>query len=255
MEHLLAAQAQDILLLFARIGAFCLVMPFFSDEALPGPIRLLLSLAMTIALSGLLRGLLPAMPVSAPAMLILLGSELACGLMFALLVRLFFMALGMAGAIMSIQTGLTSAIAYDPATGGQAPVLSRLASLCGLVFCLSLGVHHVWIAALVDSYRLFPPGALPDAPDMLTLAVETVARALAVAVSLAAPLLAYGLIVNLALGLFARLAPAIQVFFVGQPLVLALGLLLTAATLPPAIAVFAGLHEQWLADLWGGSGG
>ena len=122
-----------------------------------------------------------------------------------------------------------------------------------LCFCaITHLIHHLWIAAIVRSYSVFPVGAVPNLGDLAQLAVATVGQSFALAVSLAGPFLVYGLLFNLALGFSSRLAPAIQVFFIAQPLNLLLGLALFAGTVGTMLTVFGDQFALWLQDGWTG---
>src|SRR5206468_1433675 len=114
----------------------------------------------------------------------------------------------------------------DPAQGGSAPLLSKFVSVAAAVTCMGLSVHHLWIEAIVRSYTVFPIGGLPNAGAFAQLALRVTSQSLALGVVLAGPLVIYGIVFNVALGLSARLAPAIQVFFISQPANLLLGLAL-----------------------------
>lgn len=243
-------EAAAFLILFARIGAVLMLLPVFSEDAVPGRIRLLIALGTTIGLWGLLAG--QAMPAAAdmgplPGVLV---TELLIGLALGMLVKIMFQAIAIAGSIVSLQIGLSSAIIFDPAQGGQAPLLSKFVGVAAAVVCMALAVHHLWIASIVRSYALFPVGALPPAGDFATLALHTATRAMALGIGLAAPLLVYGIVFNVALGLAARLTPAIQVFFVAQPLNLLLGLALFATVLGTMLAGFATAMATWMQAGW-----
>lgn len=246
----LPAYATAFLLLFARVGAVLMLLPVFGEEAVPGPVRLLLALGLTLALSGLLSGNVLPHSRDDDGLLGLLVAELLVGLSLGMLVKLFFQAIGMAGSLVSMQVGLSSALLFDPGLGGQVPVLAKLCALAAALVCLGLGIHHLWIAAIVRSYDVFPVGAVPNPGDLAQLAVATVGKAFALAVSLAGPFLVYGLLFNLALGFSSRLAPAIQVFFIAQPLNLLLGLALFAGTAGAMLTVFGDQFAGWLQDGW-----
>jgi flagellar biosynthetic protein FliR len=243
----LPAQATSFMLLFARVGAVLMLLPVFSEEGVPGRIRLLTALAMTFGLSGLL---LPQVALADTGAGLGLGgtlvAELLVGLGLGLLVRILFQAVQIAGSIVSLQIGLSAAAIFDPSQGGIAPVLSRFIGVAAAVVCLSLGIHHLWIEAIVRSYDSFPVGALPAAGDMAALGVAAVSRSMALGLSLAAPLVVYGIVFNIVLALAARLAPAVQVFFVAQPLNLLLGLALTATVIGAMLSGFAAAFAGWI---------
>lgn len=246
----LPLSAIALLILFARIGALLMLLPVFSEEAVPGRLRLLIALGMTLGLSGLLSGRTMAAAGNAVALPSVLIAEILVGLAMGMIVRLMFQAAAMAGSIISLQIGFSSALINDPAQGGQAPLLSKFVSVAGTMVCLALGVHHLWIATIVHSYDLFPVGVLPPAADFATLAISVSGKALALAIGLSAPLLVYGLVLNIALGMAVRLTPAIQVFFIAQPLTLLLGVALLATIMGPLLLTFAGAMADSLQATW-----
>lgn len=246
----LPLQVTGFLILFARVGAVLMLLPVFSEEAVPGRIRLLIAFAMTLGLWGLMAPtVLPAVG-NADALAGTLVVELGLGLAMGMIVRLMFQAAVMAASIASVQIGLSSALIFDPALGGQLPVLAKLVTLAATLVCLAMGLHHLWIGAIIRSYDMFPVGAVPNTGDFATLAVTTVGRAMSLSVSLAAPLLIYGIIFNVALGFSARLAPTIQVFFIAQPLNILLGIALLAVVLGAMLSAFAMAMTDWMQSGW-----
>ncbi|MBJ6122056.1 flagellar biosynthetic protein FliR [Sphingomonas mollis] len=244
-------EATAFLLLFARVGAVLMVLPVFSEDAIPGRIRMMIAFAMTLGLWGLLSPYV--MPFARDTAMLpgIVVVELLTGLGLGMLVRIMFFAMATAGSIISLQIGLTSALLSDSQQGGQAMALSKFVSVAASVVCMALLVHHLWIAAIVRSYTTFPVGGLPAAGDFATLAFATAGRSLALAVSLAAPMIVYGIVFNTALGLSARLAPAIQVFFVMQPLNLVFGIALFATLAGAMMTAFAGSMASWVQAGWG----
>lgn len=245
------AEAAAFLILFARIGAVLMLLPVFGDDAVPGRIRLLIALGTTIGLWGLLQGRAATVAADSAALPGVLVTELLIGLGLGLLVKMMFQAIAIAGSIVSLQIGLSSAVIFDPAQNGTAPLLSKFTSVAAAVVCMAMAVHHLWIAAIVRSYTLFPVGSMPAAGDFATLALHTATGAMTLGISLAAPLLVYGIVFNVALGMAARLAPAIQVFFVAQPLNLLLGVALFAGVIGAMLTGFATAMAAWMQGGWG----
>ncbi len=242
-------------LVFARIGAMLMLVPAFSDDAVPGRIRLLIAFATAAGLQGLVSGQfaasLDAIMASDAAFARVLLTELLTGMVLGGIIRLMFLAITIAGAIISLQVGLTSALVNDPSAGGQVPILGRFISVAALLLCLGMGVHHLWIRSLVDSYAVFPVGQMVPASDFAQLAIRAATGAMALGLSLAAPIVVYGIVFNCALGLAARLAPQLQIFFIGQPLNILLGLALTTAALSASLTGFADRMAEWMGALWG----
>jgi len=228
-----------LLLLFARVGTVSMLLPAFSEDAIPGRIRLLFGVGLAFGLYGPLNRIVTPIATAPIGFIALLVSEMMVGLALGMIVRIIFQSATMAGAIASMQIGLSSALVFDPAQGGQAPLLSRFAGVAAAVMCLSLNLHHLWIAAILKSYAAFPIGGLPSASGFAQLALQAVAQSMAIALSLVAPLILYGVLFNLALGLAARMAPTIQVFFIAQPLNILLGMTLLATTVGLMFTSFA----------------
>ncbi len=243
-------QATGFLILFARVGAVLMLLPVFSEDAVPGRIRLLIAAGMTAGLWGLMGSTTQAAAAGGnlPATIL---AELMTGLAMGAIVKIMFMAVSMAGSVISMQVGLSAAVMFDPAQGGQAPLVSKFVTVAAAVVCMAMQVHHLWIGAIVHSYDLFPVGGLPPAQDFAQLAIATVGRSMSLGVGLAAPLIIYGVVFNVALGLAARLAPAIQIFFIAQPLNILAGLALTASVLGLILTGFATAMAEWLNAGWG----
>lgn len=246
----LPLQVSAFLILFARVGAVLMLLPVFSDESVPGQIRLLIAFALSLGLWGLLSATVLPAARHENALTGTLLIELGVGLGLGTIVRLMFHAAGMAASIASTQIGLSSALIFDPALGGQTPVLAKLVVLVATIVCFSFGLHHLWIGALMRSYDLFPVGIVPNLGDFAALAVATVGKSMSLAVSMAAPLLVYGIVFNVALGLSARLAPTIQVFFIAQPLNILLGIALFGVVLGVMISAFAAAMSDWIQSGW-----
>lgn len=234
----LELQVSAFFIVFARVGAVLMLLPVFGEDAVPGRIRLMIAFAMAAALYGMLGGPARAAVSGGAVLPALLVAELMTGLAMGMIVKILFFSISMAGSLVSLQVGLSSAVIFDPAQAAQSPLLSKFAGLAAALVCMGMQVHHLWIGAIVQSYHNFPIGGLPPMQDFAQLAIAAVGRSMMLGISLAAPLIVYGIVFNVALGLAARVSPAIQVFFIAQPLNLLLGLSLAAATIGTMLTFF-----------------
>ncbi|MFZ5746614.1 MAG: flagellar biosynthetic protein FliR [Pseudomonadota bacterium] len=246
----LELQATAFLILFARVGAVLMLLPVFSEDAVPQQIRLLLSFGMTAAMFAFLGDTARA-AVSQGGLPAILIAELLTGLAIGSIVKILFYAISIAGSIISLQIGLSSAVIFDPGQSGQVPLMSKFVTVAAALVCMAAQVHHLWLGAIVDSYHLFPIGGLPPAEDFAHLAIAAVSRSMMLGISLAAPFLIYGIVFNVALGLSARVAPAIQVFFISQPLNILLGFALLVTTIGAILTFFATAMTDLMLGGWG----
>jgi len=243
-------QASTFLILFARIGAVVMLLPAFSDDGIPAQVRLLLAVGFSFGLYGLLGGRAAEAAAHDSTLVGTVIAEMLVGIAEGMIVRILFNAAAMAGSVISMQVGLSSTLIADAQMGGQVPLLAKFSATAATVLCLVLNVHHLWIGMIVHSYDLFPVGTLPPAGDFAELAVKTIGRATTLALGMAAPLVIYGILFNVALGMAARIAPAIQVFFIAQPLNVLLGLTLFAATIGTALMGFAQAMGEFMRSGW-----
>jgi len=240
------------LIVFVRVGAVAMLLPVFSETTIPAQLRLLLALGLSMGLYGMVsEHVLPAV-ANDRALPGLVVSEMLVGLAMGGIINLLFRAMAIAGGIISLQIGLSSVLVPDPDGGGQSPLMARFLTVAATLVCLGLGVHHLWIASIVKSYAVFPVGGLPPAQDFARLAVDTIDQSMRLAIGLSAPLLAYGILFNVALGLAARMAPTIQVFFISQPLHIMLGFAILIGTLGAMMMVFANTMGTFMQNGWGG---
>lgn len=228
---LLPATALAFLLIFARVGTLVMLLPAIGESAVPARLRLVFALMLTLVFFPILSDSLPGIPVTLGGLVSLLFTEMIVGFFIGLLVRLVMSALQVAGSVIAMQTGLGFAQNFDPSQGQQSAIFGSFLYVLGVAMIFTTDLHHLFVAAIFDSYQLFPPGRLPPVEDGLALAVETVADSFALGIQLSAPFLAFGLIFYFGLGVLARLMPQVQVFFVGAPANILLGFIMFAALL------------------------
>jgi flagellar biosynthetic protein FliR len=179
----------------------------------------------------------------------MLGEEIFIGAVLGLAARLTMSALQVAGSVIAQQIGLAFVTAIDPTQGEQGAIVGNFLSMLGVTLIFAVDLHHLVIAGLNDSYTLFAPGELPLLGDVAALTTRTVADAFRIGIQLSAPFLVFGLLFNVGLGVLSRLMPQMQVFFVGMPLTILLGLLILAFVLGAMMTVYLGDVRHMLTEL------
>ncbi|MBZ0218688.1 MAG: flagellar biosynthetic protein FliR, partial [Fimbriimonadaceae bacterium] len=111
-------------------------------------------------------------------------------------------------------------------------------SMTAIAVIFVTDLHHLLIVAIVESYTMFQPGNLIPLGDFAEMATRTVANSFRVAIQIAAPFLAFGLLFYLGVGVLARLMPQVQVFFVIMPVNILLGFILFALLLSVMVKMF-----------------
>jgi flagellar biosynthetic protein FliR len=234
----LPALAAAFLLVFARIGTMVMLMPGLGEVNIPTRIRLGIALALTLILLPLHRNAYQVNLDSLAPLPFLIVHEILVGLILGATARVTISALTVAGSVIAQQLGLGFVTAVDPTQGQQGIVVGNLLTILGITLLFATDLHHLVIAALTDSYKIFRPGELISSGDVASLATKTFALAFKIGVQLSAPFLVFGLVFNLGLGVLARLMPQMQVYFVGAPLSILLGFLILVAVIATMMGTF-----------------
>lgn len=221
------ATAQQVFaagLVFARLGAIIMLLPGFGETFIPPRIRLSFALALTLMLFPIISRGVPPLPVDAAGLGGAVIKELLIGLMIGAILRLFMSSLASAGEIVSLQTTLSFAQTANPMQAQPSTTLGTFLGLIGITLIFATDLHHLFVAAIVKSFELFPFTQPVPVADAGELAVQTVSRSFGLGLQLAAPVVVFSLIFNIAVGLVGRVMPQFQVFFVATPLIVLLGL-------------------------------
>ncbi|MFN7085454.1 MAG: flagellar biosynthetic protein FliR [Burkholderiales bacterium] len=229
----------------ARILALIMSAPVLSNPALPLRVRVALALLITAIVAPTL-GPPPAIDPGSLLGLLILAQQIVIGVALGFAIRIVFVAVEMAGELAGLQMGLGFAVFFDPQNAGQSPVVGQFLEIVAILAFLSMDGHLQMIYLLSGSFTALPVAAATlEAPTFFML-VEWGAEIFRVGVLLALPLLASLLIANLALGVLTRAAPQLNLFAVGFPLTLALGLLMLGLVLPFLTPALTRLFENGL---------
>jgi flagellar biosynthetic protein FliR len=218
-------------LVFARLGAIIMLLPGLGETFIPPRIRLSFALALSLMLFPVLVGKVPALPTGAGDFGLVIAKEVLIGLMIGAILRLFMTSLAAAGEIVSLQTTLSFAQTANPMQATPSTTLGTFLGLIGIVLIFATDLDHLFIAAIVKSFDLFPFGRDIPVADAGQLAVQTLGGSFALGVQLSAPVIVFSLIFNIAAGLVGRVMPQFQVFFAATPLIVLLGLSIFALSL------------------------
>ena len=245
----LPAVATAFLLTFARVGAMVMLLPGVGELNVPSRVRLAIALVLTaILLPAHLKAYAVDLKTFGPV-LVLLFQELTVGIVLGLTGRLAVSALQITGAVVAQQLGLGFVTAVDPTQNQQGVLVGNFLTLMGVALIFATDLHHLVIAAMNESYTIFQPGELPLMGDAAQHVTKIIATSFRIGIQLSAPFLVFGLLFNIGLGVLSRLMPQMQVFFIGLPLSILLGLLLLLVVIGAMMGTFVGYLEGVLADL------
>ncbi|WP_313147328.1 flagellar biosynthetic protein FliR [Diaphorobacter nitroreducens] len=230
-EAQIMAWLSPVLWPFLRVLALFTSAPVFSMRVIP--VRTRIGLAFLVAVCA--QAVLPEQPVislnsreAAGAVVQQVGIGLAMG--FA--VRLVFAAVELAGEIIGLQMGLNFASFFDPASNAQVSAVARFFGNISMLLFVVINGHLMVLMAVVKSFDSFPVGGnFLQAIGQMRLH-ELGASLFSSALWIALPMIALLLFVNLTLGIISRVAPQMNIYAVGFPVTLTVGMLGITATLP-----------------------
>ena len=214
-----------------RVLALFSVAPVLSHRAVPVRVKLMLGFLVTLLLVPNLNAP-PLTDALSGAGIALLVQNILVGVTLGFSVRLVFAALELAGEMIGLQMGLSYAGFFSPATGQTQNAVASFLALLALLMFVAIDGHLMLIHALAESFRVFPIAAADAAPISFDLLVRLAADMFSIALAIALPFLAVMLLVNVVLGVLARVAPQLNIFAVGFPLTLLVGLTVLFLLLP-----------------------
>jgi flagellar biosynthetic protein FliR len=232
-------QLVGFILVLARVSPLFLLAPIFSSNMIPARARGVLAVAISFGLAPLA---LHGQHISFDGMTLagLIGKEILVGLSYSFALAAVFAAVSVAGSFLDTAIGFSYGSLVDPITGTQSTVLAQLYSMVGLLVFIAIDGDHWMIEGLARTYTLVPIAKFPSINALVGGADKAFVSIFGSAIELAAPVMLAVLITDCAMGLVARVMPQLNVFAVGFPAKIAVGLLVMGVSLP-----FMG---GWIAD-------
>jgi len=216
---------------FVRIGACLMVAPVFGQGSVPRRTRLILAGAITILVAPLAK--LPTdVDLLSGTSLAITVQQLIIGIAMGFAIQLVFDAVGIGGQLLANSMGLSFATNVDPLHGASTPVLGQFYTIIITLTFLALNGHLVVIDGLVQSFNMLPVNAQGLSGNGLWMMVNFGGALFSGALMIALPGLTALLLVNFAMGVMSRAAPSLNLFAVGFPVSLALGLIIVMLGMP-----------------------
>ena len=214
-----------------RILGMIMVAPVFGHASVPQRVKIGLGIFITLIVAPTL----PPMPDIALGSwqgLLVLIQQLLIGLAIGFTMRIAFAAVDAAGEFVGLQMGLGFASFFDPQSAGQTLVIAQFFNILATLLFLAVNAHLLLINVLVDSFHGLPIGPQPLAAAGYFNVAAFGSSVFATGLQLSLPLIAILLMTNLALGILTRSAPQLNIFAIGFPITLGVGLIMLSLVLP-----------------------
>jgi len=245
------AQTQLFILALTRTLAILVKIPALGGQMIPNQIKIGLGILLTIVLVPW--QLLP--PESEPWGIIpfgfAIGEQLLIGTLAGFAAEMVFKALEIAGEMMGLSSGFFAAKIINPAFETKGSPMTNLFYMVGVTFFVLINGHHLFLIALQRTFEILPLGG-PIPEISVEKVVTLVASLITAGVQMSLPIVAAIMFTNISLGLLARVAPQIQVFFLGIPLRVGLGMFALMITISSLLPILEDLYQssaKWSLEL------
>ncbi len=241
-------QVELFFLVLLRISVIVAMIPILGDRTTPARVKG----GLAILIAALVIPFVDR-PAAAADELFAFGlsmaGEVCIGIILGFAVRLVFAGIQLAGQLVGFQMGFSIVNIIDPVTSGQVSIIAEFQYLLAGLLFLAVDGHHVMIQAVAESYRVLPILGFHMTGELVQNLVALSRNMFVVAVKISAPVVVALMFANIGLGLVARTVPQINIFIVGFPLQIAIGLIGVGLTLPLFLQLAAGLFSNLPAQM------
>jgi len=233
LYELLQGHIAAFLLMLTRISGIFLISPFFGSMNIPMFFRVGIALAMSVVLFPVVDEL--GTPETPPS-IIMFGAavlgELFIGWLIGFVAYISFAAITMAGKVMDMQVGFAVVNVVDPTSGQQIPLIGSFLYNLAVIILLVTNGHHMLIAALVESFRAVPLAGLEANISLALIIANFTGTIFLTGMKIAMPITFAILLTNVGLGILSRTMPQMNIFVVGIPMQLMIGLFVLSMIMP-----------------------
>lgn len=223
MEQALA-QAPLFLLVFIRISAFMTFIPFFNDPNFIMNAKIIFAFFLSLLIFPAISTAHWVIPGNILGFIFLVTQEIFVGILMGLTIMIMIFILQLTGRMLGFQMAFSMANVMDSTFGENSNVLSVLMMLVGVMLLISLGGDHYLLYSLKNSFDILPPGSFTVTKPLLKELSVYIMHAFEVGFKLAVPAIILLLCIDFTLGLIGKTSTKMQIFFVGLPLKISVGL-------------------------------
>ena len=234
----------QLLLITTRMSSMFILSPVLGRQSIPNAAKI----GMSVLTAMMLINVVPPPEIypfnNLPALLAAVALELLVGLVMGFGVILFFNIVYTAGHVIDMQIGFSMAQVFDQTLGGQAPVAGSLLNLVLMLCFISTGGIPNLVNMLSRTFEVIPPGAAIFPAGIAYTALESFTTCFILSLNVSMPLIASALLAEIALGIIVRTAPQMNVFVIGIPIKVIIGLVMLVMTIPVFVTLTGNLFDM-----------
>lgn len=237
MESIIT-ETPKFVLAFIRISTIFAAVPFFNNKNYSVIIKVLFALFITLLLFPVLNYSAWIVPASIPGFLILVVQEMITGMLIGLSVLILLFALEMVGHIIGFQMAFSMARAMDSTLNAQTNIMAVIMVLMGSMIFIALRGDHFILMALSGSFDILMPGTIGVTKPVIDGLSDLVVRSFDIGFRISSPAILILLSIDVTLGIIGKTASKMQIFFVGLPLKVSIGMFIVTLTFSFIVSVW-----------------
>ena len=228
--EILLNKYQIFLLVLVRITGLFIATPIFSRNNVPNILKVCFAVLLSLILFNSIESNYVSYDILDFTTIVI--KELAIGLIIGFISYLFFTSLYFAGQIVDMQIGFGMVNVLDPQSNVQVPIMGTFYYLIAILVFLTIDGHHFLIDALVSSYKYVPIGHFAFTENIIRQLIVILGKTLVIGFKISSPVLATIFLADVLLGILARTMPQMNVFIVGMPLKVTVGIVTIVVSMP-----------------------
>lgn len=218
LEEIAISHIYGAMVIFLRIGSMFMTIPGIGESYVAIRIRLFFSIIISLLIYPIVTKYIPTLPKDVPSLFIIMLIEIVTGIFYGMLIRILLNILQIAGLIVAVQSGLGSALFFDPNQGSQGAIVGTFYSSLALTLFFSADTYGFLIKGIIESFQTLPPGDFFAFEDFISAVIKTIDQSFLIAFKISSPIMIIALLVLIGAGILSRLMPGIQVFFILTPI-------------------------------------
>ncbi len=246
----ITSKFEVLLLVFVRMTGLFLMSPVFGRQNVPTYFKIGLSLFLSYMVFANLFLTNHIDPWSFFEFAIIVFREVMIGFAMGYVITLVFSAIWTAGQLIDTQIGFGIVNTIDPQSSIQVPLMGNLKNLLALLTFFVLDGHHTLIKLIFGSYDLIPLGQATITDSVVTLIVRLFANSFVLALKIALPIIAITFLSEVAFGILVRTVPQMNIFIIGIPIKIFIGVIAILVFIPIYIGSLKGIFDGLFNDIW-----
>ena len=243
-------QLHLFLLVLARMTGIFSNTPFWGSKNIPGHVKIGLSFIFAFIIFPLINKPIITIADNPMAYFLYLAGELIVGLIIGYIAMLILMAIQFAGQLIDMQMGLSMVNVFDPQSSISMPLMGQFKYLLSILVFLALDAHHQRVITLFNSYKVIPLMGFQYSGGFIEYLIYLLQQMFVTAFCLSAPVLGTLFVVDVVLAIMTRTVPQLNIFVLGFPLKIAVGMIVLIIIIPLYITLLSNLFDQMFRDIF-----